>query len=68
MTERRSGELQRELVRIGGAAESLTSRLSRWLRHEAQHAAAADLAHYCDIAGQPVPDLALTGGGGPAAR
>ena len=48
-------------MRIGGAAESLTSRLSRWLRHEAQHAAAADLAHYCDIAGQPVPDLALTG-------
>jgi predicted metal-dependent hydrolase len=48
-------------LRIGGAAESLQSRLLRWLKQEALHLAKDDLAHYCALADKPVPALSLSG-------
>lgn len=45
---------------IGGPAESLPARLTRWLEGEARAALAADLAFYCARAGQPVPRLLLS--------
>ena len=45
---------------VGGTAESLPSRLKRWLQAEARALLEADLAHYCARAEQPVPSLALT--------
>ena len=50
-----SGEVQ-----LGGPAESLSPRLTRWLKAEALTLLTADLAHYCDVAGQPVPSLSLS--------
>jgi predicted metal-dependent hydrolase len=47
-------------LRLGGTAESIPSRLKRWLQAEARALLEADLAHYCACAGQPVPALALT--------
>lgn len=46
-------------ITLGGAAESLSSRLERWLRKQALELMAEDLAHYCARAGQPVPKLSL---------
>jgi predicted metal-dependent hydrolase len=45
---------------LGGAAESLASRLERWLRKQALELMAEDLAHYCARAGQAVPALSLS--------
>lgn len=47
-------------LRLGGTAESIPSRIKRWLQAEARTLLEADLAHYCTRAGQPVPSLALT--------
>jgi hypothetical protein len=47
-------------IRIGGPAESLGPRLQRWLEGEARRLITADLAHYCQRAGQPAPPLALS--------
>lgn len=52
---------QHGIIRIGGPAETLQSRLRRWLEGEARKLIAADLAHYCTLAGRPVPKLALSG-------
>ncbi|MFC0204437.1 M48 family metallopeptidase [Novosphingobium soli] len=49
-----------EVLRVGGPAASLPARLQRWLQAEAGTLAAADLAEYCDRAGQPCPPLALS--------
>lgn len=48
-----------ELV-VGGPESSLKPRLRRWLESEAREHVAADLAAYCDKAGQAVPPLALS--------
>jgi predicted metal-dependent hydrolase len=45
---------------LGGLTEALPARLRRWLEGEARRLLAADLAYYCDRAGQPVPKLALS--------
>ncbi|MFN3517294.1 MAG: M48 family metallopeptidase [Novosphingobium sp.] len=45
---------------VGGPAESLGPRLTRWLQDEAKRLLAEDLAHYCAVAGQPVPRLMLS--------
>jgi predicted metal-dependent hydrolase len=45
---------------IGGPAENLAARLQRWLESEARRLFEADLAFYCDRAGQPVPALRLS--------
>jgi len=45
---------------VGGPAESLAPRLTRWLQGEAKRLLAEDLAHYCAVAGQPVPRLMLS--------
>lgn len=50
-----------EAIRIGGPAESLSPRLRRWLEIEARRLLTDDLAHYCALARQDVPKLALSG-------
>ena len=47
-------------LHIGGPAESLTPRLSRWLQGEARRLLSADLAHYCSVAARPAPPLMLS--------
>ncbi len=46
---------------VGGPAESLPGRLTRWLQGEARALLAADLDHYCLKAAKPVPALMLSG-------
>lgn len=53
--------LEDAVIRVGGPAESLATRLERWLRAEAQAMLAHDLAYYCARAGRPVPELSLSG-------
>lgn len=48
-------------LHIGGPTESLAPRLQRWMRAEALALVTEDLAHYCALAGQAVPALALSG-------
>ena len=47
-------------LHLGGPVESLAPRLTRWLEGEARRLLAEDLAHYCAVAGQPVPQLMLS--------
>lgn len=47
-------------LRIGGPAESLTTRLARWLKQEAVLLLQQDLAIYCARAAVPLPDLRLS--------
>lgn len=47
-------------IRIGGTAESVPSRLKRWLEAEARGLIEADLVEYCDRAKQPTPRLMLS--------
>lgn len=46
---------------LGGPADSLKSRLQRWLQNEARDLLGADLAEYTGRAGRPCPPLALSG-------
>ncbi|MEP7222746.1 MAG: SprT family zinc-dependent metalloprotease [Novosphingobium sp.] len=46
---------------VGGPADTLSARLSRWLKAEASALFAAELSHYCALADRPVPRLALSG-------
>ena len=48
------------MLRIGGPAEGLDTRLRRWLMAEAKVLLADDLAHYATLAGQALPKLALS--------
>ena len=57
---RRQPQAEGDTLRLGGTAESIPSRLKRWLQTEARALLEADLVHYCARVGQPVPDLALT--------
>jgi predicted metal-dependent hydrolase len=47
-------------IHLGGPAESLPTRLRRWMQGEARALFAADLADYAPCAQVPVPPLALT--------
>lgn len=49
-----------DVLTIGGPSESIAPRLQRWLESEAREVLGADLADYCQRAGQPVPRLALS--------
>lgn len=53
--------LEENAIRLGGPADSLASRLERWLRSEAQTKLADDLAYYCARAGRSAPALSLSG-------
>lgn len=57
---RRRPELAEGAIRIGGPAESLATRLRRWLEAEARALLAEDLAFYCERAGRSAPRLALS--------
>lgn len=48
------------IVRVGGTAEGISGRLQRWLETEALRLTGEDLAHYCRLAGQALPKLALS--------
>lgn len=52
--------LDGEALVLGGPAETLGSRLRRWLTAEARRLVEQDLADYCDRAGLPVPRLVLS--------
>lgn len=45
---------------VGGPVEALEARVRRWLESEALELAAEDLAHYCQRAQVPLPDLRLS--------
>lgn len=47
-------------LRVGGPAESLTPRLTRWMQGEARRLLAQDLSCYCLRADVPVPRLMLS--------
>lgn len=59
-TARRTPVVDDGQIIIGGAQESLKPRLEKWLRTEAQPLMAADLAHYCDVAGVGTPPIRLS--------
>ncbi len=48
-----------DVLRVGGATESLAPRVLRWLQAEAKRAYADDLAFYCARAGVPKPRLSI---------
>jgi predicted metal-dependent hydrolase len=52
--------IEDDALHVGGPTESLTRRLTRWLENEARRLLSDDLAHYCDVAAQPVPQLMLS--------
>ena len=56
----RKPRLDGHAVRIGGPAESLSTRLQRWLESEAQRLLESDLAFYCERAGHAPPPLRLS--------
>lgn len=47
-------------LHVGGPAESLAPRLTRWLEGEARRLLVEDLAFYCARAGRPTPRLMLS--------
>ncbi|MDE2436435.1 MAG: M48 family metallopeptidase [Sphingomonadales bacterium] len=47
-------------LHVGGPAESLPARLTRWLQGEARALLATDLDHYCLHAAKPVPKLLMS--------
>jgi predicted metal-dependent hydrolase len=47
-------------IQCGGAVDTLTGRLGRWLEGEARRLLADDLAHYCERASVALPALALS--------
>ncbi|KRA81377.1 M48 family metallopeptidase [Altererythrobacter sp. Root672] len=47
-------------LRLGGPQETVTARVRRWLETEALRLLSEDLAHYCALAGQTVPQLRLS--------
>lgn len=49
-----------DAIRLGGPSEGIETRLRRWLESEALALAERDLAHFCAVADQPVPDLRLS--------
>ena len=58
--QRRTPRLDGERLLVGGPAESLPTRLQRWLETEARALLAEDLAFYCARAGRAAPQLRLS--------
>jgi len=56
----RTPRIDGDALYLGGTAESLESRLRRWLEAESRRLMAADLAEYCARAARPVPALSLS--------
>ncbi len=56
----RRPSVQADAIRLGGAVETLSGRLRRWLDAEARILLADDLAGYCALAGVATPRLALS--------
>lgn len=56
---RRPALIDGQLV-LGGAPETLATRIQRWLEQQAEAQMVADLAHYCTAAGVAQPRLRLT--------
>ena len=56
----RKPALHGDQLRLGGAAETVTRRVQRWLEAEALHLLGEDLADYCARAGVPQPRLRLS--------
>jgi predicted metal-dependent hydrolase len=52
--------LDEACIRLGGPEETVPARIRRWLESEALRLLGEDLAHYCALAGRPVPELRLT--------
>ncbi len=46
-------------LHVGGPQDRVQDRILRWLQSEARQIYAADLAEYCDRAGEPCPKLSL---------
>jgi predicted metal-dependent hydrolase len=46
-------------LRLGGPVELVEARIVRWLKAEARELFVDELAHYCGLAGEPVPKLSL---------
>lgn len=46
-------------LHLGGPAEMVEARILRWLKAEARALFSAELAHYCERAGEVVPKLSL---------
>lgn len=59
-TAPRKVRLERDSIHVGGPAESLGTRLARWLEGEARALMEQDLAHYCALVGKAAPRLMLT--------
>ncbi|MBO9518084.1 MAG: DUF45 domain-containing protein [Porphyrobacter sp.] len=47
-------------LRLGGPQDTVTARVRRWLETEALRLLSDDLVHYCELAGQAVPQLRLS--------
>lgn len=47
-------------IRLGGPEDTVPARVRRWLEVEALRLLGEDLAHYCALAGKPVPELRLS--------
>jgi len=47
-------------LRLGGPDDTVPARTRRWLETEALALMRVDLAHYCALAGRPVPELRLS--------
>lgn len=47
-------------LRLGGPEDTVPTRIRRWLEAEALRLLGEDLAHYCALAGKPVPELRLS--------
>ncbi|MEJ2407955.1 MAG: M48 family metallopeptidase [Novosphingobium sp.] len=56
----RSPTVTEDALHLGGPETSLETRLLRWLRGEALELLTADLAGYCERAGQPARRMALS--------
>jgi predicted metal-dependent hydrolase len=55
----RQPQLLPDAIILGGPPERIGKRVGNWLRAQALPLLAADLAHYCARAGQPLPELRL---------
>jgi hypothetical protein len=46
-------------LHVGGPEDRVSDRIIRWLRAEARHTYANDIAEYCNRAGAPIPKLSI---------
>jgi len=56
----RKPRLDETSIRLGGPEETVPARIRRWLEAEALRLLGEDIAHYCALAGRPVPELRLS--------